>query len=204
MLVLIVLLVMAVTTAYVSREHEFYYWDHASYHDLSEAEALSLRELSHQPLRAMLRLPLTIRRSTGYRYSDLHTLPIAPFILLFGGSRGVYIRALGLVYLLPYTIIMGAIGARLVPTRARVAFWSTILLSLCLPATWLPTLRGFPDTGGAALVGIAALLYLDDSRDRRWWRIPLIGISLALAALFRRYFLYSAGAFFVAISVQTL
>jgi hypothetical protein len=73
---------------------------------------------------------------------------------------------------------------------------------LRIPTTWIPTLRGYPDIGGAALIVLAILVYLKDTKLRHWKQILLIALLLALAILFRRHFAYSARAFLVKIFFQ--
>jgi hypothetical protein len=87
----------------------------------------------------------------------------------------------------------------------RLIFYTTTLLALLFPLTWVPTLRGWPDIGGAALMGLAIWLYFRDQTQRPyWWHIPAIGVAIAMAFLFRRHFAYSGIAFFVAAGFQVL
>ncbi|MFV9505933.1 MAG: hypothetical protein AB4911_15380 [Oscillochloridaceae bacterium umkhey_bin13] len=177
-------------TWYVTQEAKLYYWDDAAYHNMTQAKAVELASL---PLRqpAALSDGLTnIWLSTAREYSDFHTLPIVPVMLLFGDGRLTYILALALFYIVPYVLITAALAARLVPTQPRLAAWFGMSLALLTPAVWLPTLRGYPDIAAAALIGLAAWFYLADprmaGRSQRW----LIGLCLAAAVLFRRHFAY--------------
>jgi hypothetical protein len=69
---------------------------------------------------------------------------------------------------------------------------------------WVPTLRGYPDTGAAALMALAAWIYLRDTRLRHAWQMGAIGFLVTGAVLFRRPFAYSALAFFGAIALLAL
>lgn len=204
LLLLLTALIVVVTVLYVSAEHAIYYWDDAQYQDITKVEAITLREAPPRSPRAALDLLRTVRESTAKDYSDLHTWLLAPWLLAFGASRLTYILGLALSYLLPFALAIGGVAAKLVPDRPRLAFWSTAFLMLCVPAVWLPTLHGYPDTGAAALIALAVLLYLHDPRLGRWWQIGAIGGSLALAVLLRRHFIYDGIAFFACITLQAL
>ncbi|MFS8117851.1 MAG: hypothetical protein ACMG55_05080 [Microcoleus sp.] len=115
-----------------------------------------------------------------------------------------YILSVSLIYVLPFRLLLGAISVKLIPIYPRRVFWSTVLLSLLMPMSWIPTLRGYLDTGGCVFVALAVLVYLQDVKLKSWWRIPFIGFLLAAAVLFRRHFAYSAIAFLGAAALQTL
>lgn len=204
LLLLYVLIVTIVTFVYVSNEHTFYYWDYSIYHDMTLEKAIYFRELPKYSRNEVLEALKEIWKSTAEDYSDIHTLLIIPFILTFGASRLVYILSITLIYLLPFALVTGAIAAKLIPSHPRIVFWSAALLTLFVPAVWLPTLRGYPDTGSAALIALAILVYLHDSKLRHWWQIVLIGFCIASATLFRRHFVYDGITFFVAITLQAL
>lgn len=205
-LLFIALFTVALTYAYLSRENSYYYWDYASYHDMTAWKVVSLRNLSGDPVLSLLYKVLRdIWASTARDYSDLHSLPLVPIFLLLGSSRLVYILSMAFLYLLPFTFIVGAITTKLVPSQPRhIVFWSATFITVLLPATWLPTLRGYPDTLSATLIGLAILIYLQDTHLQRSWQIMSIGLCIALAILIRRHFVYAGLSFFVAISLQTL
>jgi len=202
--ILCILLIITITFTYISSERTFYCWDYAAYHDMTIAKATYFRKLAKDPSRGILETLKEIRTSTAREYSDFHTLLIVPFILTWGDSRLAYIISIALIYLLPYTLVTGAIGAKLIPSHPRLASWSAALLTLSVPAAWLPTLRGYPDTGSAALIGVAILVYLHDPKLKHWWQIVLIGFCIASAILFRRHFVYDGITLFVAITLQAL
>ncbi len=204
LLSLLVATICAIVVMYVSSEHTIYYWDDAVYHDMTLERAIYFRDLAKNSLGQLRDALNSIRESTSNDYSDLHTLLIIPFVLSFGDARLVYILCLALMYLLPFILISGAIASKIIPYRPTVVFWSSAFLMLLIPAVWSPTLHGYPDTGSAALIGLAILLYLSDLQLKRWWRIILIGFCIALAILFRRHFIYDGITFFAAISLQAL
>lgn len=197
LLVLIVLVALSITFVYVSSEHTFYFWDYTTYQSLTNAKVISFRE---SPVKALYET----WQSTANNYSDIPTLLLIPFQLIFGDSRLVYILSIVLVDLLPFVLVMAAIAVKLIPSYPRAVYWSTALLTLLTPVALVPTLRGYVDTGAALLIGLAILVYLQDVRLKHWWQIALIGFLIATAGLFRRHFVYDGIAFFVALGLQTL
>ena len=194
-LFLVVLVTVAVTSIYVFREHTFYWWDYAGYNTATVNTANLFRDSRYQAWRGVI-------ESLSKEKNLLISLPLVPFILLFGESRLSYILSVSLIYVLPFRLLLGAISAKLIPVYSRWVFWSTVLLSLLIPMSWIPTLRGYLDTGGCVFVALAILVYLQDVKLKSWWNIPLIGFLLAAAILLRRHFAYSAIAFFGAATLQ--
>ena len=194
-LFLVVLVTVAVTSIYVSREHTFYWWDYAGYNTATLNTANLFRDSPDQAWRGVI-------ESLSKEKNLLISLPLVPFILLFGESRLSYILTVSLIYVLPFRLLLGAISAKLIPVYSRRVFWSTVLLSLLIPMSWIPTLRGYLDTGGCVFVALAIWVYLQDVKLKYWWNIPLIGFLLAAAILLRRHFAYSAIAFFGAATLQ--
>ncbi|MEP6515497.1 hypothetical protein [Microcoleus vaginatus] len=194
-LFLVVLVTVAVTSIYVSREHTFYWWDYAGYNTATVNTANLFRDSPDKAWRGVI-------ESLSKEKNLLISLPLMPFILLFGESRLSYILSVSLIYVLPFRLLLGAISAKLIPVYPRRVFWLTVLLSLLIPMSWIPTLRGYLDTGGCVFVALAILVYLQDVKLKSWWKIPLIGFLLAAAILLRRHFAYSAIAFFGAASLQ--
>ncbi|MBD1814156.1 hypothetical protein H6F65_21245 [Microcoleus sp. FACHB-DQ6] len=194
-LFLVVLVTVAVTSIYVSSEHTFYWWDYAGYNTATVNTANLFRDSPDKAWRGVI-------ESLSKEKNLLISLPLVPFILLFGESRLSYILSVSLIYVLPFRLLLGAISAKLIPVYSRRVFWSTVLLSLLIPMTWIPTLRGYLDTGGCVFVALAIWVYLQDVKLKSWWKIPLIGFLLAAAILLRRHFAYSAIAFFGAATLQ--
>ena len=194
-LFLLILATVAVTSIYVSSEHTFYWWDYAGYNTATVNTANLFRDSPNQAIREVI-------ESLSKEKNLLISLPLVPFILLFGESRLSYILSVSLIYVLPFRLLLGAISAKLIPVYPRLVFWSTVLLSLLIPMSWIPTLRGYLDTGGCVFIALAILVYLQDVKLKSWWRIPLIGFLLAVAMLFRRHFAYSAIAFLGAVALQ--
>ncbi len=194
-LLLLVLVTVVVTSIYVSSERTFYWWDYAGYNTATVNTANLFRDFPVQAWREVI-------ASLSKEKNLLITLPLVPFILLFGESRMSYILSISLIYVLPFRLLLGAISAQLIPVDPRRVFWSTVLLSLLIPMSWIPTLRGYLDTGGCVFVALAIWVYLHDVKLKYWWKMPLIGFLLAAAILLRRHFAYSAIAFLGAATLQ--
>ena len=197
LLFVLVLATVAISSIYVSSEHTFYWWDYAGYNTATVNTANLFRDSPNQAWREVI-------QSLSKEKNLLITLPLVPFIRLFGESRLSYILSVSLIYVLPFRLLLGAISAQLIPVDPRRVFWSTVLLSLLVPMSWIPTLRGYLDTGGCVFIALAILVYLQDVNLKSWWRIPLIGFFLAAAILLRRHFAYSAIAFLGAATLQAI
>ncbi|HEY9635782.1 MAG TPA: hypothetical protein V6D14_20420 [Coleofasciculaceae cyanobacterium] len=195
LLALLALIIVIVTSLYISSERNLHWWIDWYYPTIQIANALR-----SAPSKAIE----LIGSSLLQERNRLYVLPLVPFIWVFGSSRLVYEISLALVYLLPWALGMGAIATQLIRTHSRTVFWSTALLTVLIPVSWVPTFMGIPDTGGAALMAIAAFVYLQDVRLKQWWRVPLIGLLIGLAILLRRHFIYGGLAFIGALSLQSL
>ncbi|HEY9637983.1 MAG TPA: hypothetical protein V6D14_31610 [Coleofasciculaceae cyanobacterium] len=195
--VFLVLVVITITSIYLYKERTFHYWDYTNYQNLTIDKAIEFGKSRKWAL-------YMTWKSTGNDYSDIPTLLLIPFLLIFGDSRLIYILGTALVYLLPFALVMGAIATKLIPSYPRTVYWSTAFLTLLIPVAWTPTLRGYPDVGAALLIAIAIVVYLQDLQLKQPWRIALIGFLITLAALFRRHFVYDGIAFFGAIALHTL
>ena len=190
---LLVLLTAIATVLYTSSERNFHWWIDWYYKTVEVARAFR-----QSPIAGLG----NIFQSLGAERNKIYTLPLVPFILLFGESRQVYHIGLALVYLLPFSLVMGGLGTRLIPVHPMAVFWSTAFLNLLIPVNWIPTFLGIPDTGGTVFIALAIWIYLQDMRLKRWWRVLAIGLLLGAAILLRRHFAYGAIAVLVAMSLQ--
>ena len=121
-------------------------------------------------------------------YNLLYVIPLLPISLVLGTSRLVYILSLIVLYGLPFVAVTAYLLRYLEPTvQPKTSFYRGVMLGGLIPMTWIPSLRGFPDTVGMLCVVAASCLYLG---RKGWWRFPGIGGLLAVAVLFRRHFAY--------------
>lgn len=197
MLLLLGLFVAGFVTFYVNQEHFFYFYDGVGYHSVA-VEVVNL--FSEAPFKALS----TIRTSVQQEYNTYYTLPLIPWLLVFGESRLAYLSGIALFYQLPYILLMGALAARLLPEQKRLAFLIAALVALINPTAWGALLRGLPDVGAASLIALAAWIALYDLSLKRWWQMVGVGVSLALAIIFRRHFTYAVIAFYTALLIQVL
>ncbi|USR92907.1 hypothetical protein NEA10_09400 [Phormidium yuhuli AB48] len=129
-----------------------------------------------------------ILNSLNGDYNLLYGIPLLPIALVFGTSRLVYILSLIVLYGLPFLALTAYVLRYLEPTvQRKTSFYRGLMLGGLMPMTWIPSLRGFPDTVGMLCVVAASGLYLG---REGWWRFPGIGGLLGLAVLFRRHFAY--------------
>jgi hypothetical protein len=189
--------IVSVTCVYVKAERVFYFWDHAVFQDIASPIASAFRASAREGWDA-------VRRSLDEDYNALFAVPLVPLLLVLGESRLAFEISLSVVYLLPFALAVGLLATRVAAEPSPVAFWTGAWLTILVPASWVPTLRGYPDAGGAALVVLAICAYLGDEARRRRRIAALVGGLLALAVLFRRHFVYAALAFVAAAVLDEL
>ncbi|MEM4723798.1 MAG: hypothetical protein QXP01_02165 [Candidatus Hadarchaeum sp.] len=183
---------VAITWAYVRSETGIYWWDYANYQNISHAV---MSELYQSPWKAAQ----FIARSRANNYNAIFTVPLLPFLLLFGESRTSFEIGLVTAYLIPFTLVMGGIASRIISAKSSLIYWLTVVITFLIPTLWAPVLRGYPDIGAAACIAMAIFLNLGTQPERkRIYSIALSGIMLATAPLLRRHFVYSVIAFYLA------
>lgn len=257
---LLALATVVITLIYTGQEHNLHWWIDWYNRTLDVVEAWE-----NSPEAAWQ----IIADSLGSDRNRLYTIPLVPFLLIWGKSREVYQIALALTYLFPFSLVMGSLAAQLVPRWKNKYFWLAALTTLLTPVTWMSTFLGIPDTGAAAFMGIATLLYLQVieistkkhtqrylhevplfflaqrrvSAEARgdsprfgfpliqlrkfylnkeaitwlwqfiyqqtvivlqYWRVPLIGVAIAMAIMIRRHFAYGGIALLGAIAILSI
>ncbi|WP_159789044.1 hypothetical protein [Sodalinema gerasimenkoae] len=121
-------------------------------------------------------------------YNLLYVIPLLPISWVLGTSRLVYILSLIILYGVPFIAATAYLLRYLEPTvPPKISFYRGVMIGCLIPMTWIPSLRGFPDTVGMLCVVAASGLYL---ARQGGWRFSGIGGLLALAVLFRRHFAY--------------
>ncbi len=173
-LALLAALLAAVTivSIYVSNEHDFYTSDYRGYESITHRVVASLQQ---SPRTAVVIVASSMRDD----YNALFTLPLVPFVLVFGESRLLYETALTVAYALPLGLVVGGVGVRLIRAPARPVFWSTVALTQLLPMAWVPSLRGYgasPSAVSSALqcssVGTSPMTPLPSWRHWHFTRWP--------------------------------
>jgi hypothetical protein len=197
LLVGLIAIAVSITVLYISQEQYFYFWDYIHYSDRVSQLAAKLHE---SPLKALENFVDYL----GDDYTQIPSLLLLPFSLLFENSRLAFVLSLVLVYLVPFCLIMGMCATHIfhAQTKPKFIFWITAYLTLFIPSTWVSILRGYPDLGGASIITLAILYYWQNSQlDQRRQIIRLAGL-LAIAVWFRRPFIYSVRAFFVTLFIE--
>lgn len=190
----VVALSILLTLAYVGSEDTYYYWDWGrSQHIHSEIAEL----FQQSPVSALF----TVKNSMGSEYNALFALPLLPFTLLLGDSRRAFELAVVLAYQIPFLLAVALTATRLIPSRRRFMFWTSLGIGLLTPMVWIPTLRGYVDAGSASLLALAVYLYLEDPSLKGWRRVLAVGCLIGFSILLRRHFAYGAMDFFASAGV---
>ncbi len=178
---------------YTGLSNNIYFWDNATYWDISRAVAKG--SLGENPVRA-------VYESIGTSdYNYVAALPSALWSLVFGPSRMAYVTGLIVMYLIPSAVLIYRLCKKLAKTA-----WSALLISVfMMPVTLYMALIGFVDVGGV-LIGLACynLYYSGDGITGKWHRYIIIGILLVTAMVFRRYFAFFAVSFITAMVADCL
>jgi len=188
----------ALVRSYVGAERFFYYWDLAVHQDIALRTADAFRTLGLEDAF------YTVYQSTADDYNAIFAVPLFPIFAVLGETRMAYVLGLTLVYQIPFLFALGSVAAKLLPDSPRAAFWTTVAAGFGTPMAWVPTLRGFPDAGAAAVMALATRLFLEDPRLSRRSHKVGIGVLLAVAVLLRRPFLFAAAAFVSAMLLWSL
>jgi hypothetical protein len=183
--------VIAIARWYVGQEETYYWWDYAVHQNLATQTALAFE-------RSFAEGWETVGRSTHEDYNAVLAVPVVPFLLAFGQSRTIFVVGLALVYLLPFALSLGSIAAVMIRAPPAAVFWTTAVLAVLTPMTWVALLRGYPDVGAALLVTLAIRLCVSDPALSRPRSIVLVGALLATAAICRRHFLFAGPALLAA------
>ena len=184
-----ILATVALCAHYVHVEHPAYVWDFVGYWDGYQAYGYMF---STAPLQTVFTVFQQIRVAD---YSPAPIIALIPFYFWFGENRTAYITAIAVTYLIPAAAASAILVTHVMKRRLTV---SVFLLSLSLPAFWMPSLRGQPDIVGIIFLAAGTvLLFKSDFLSRR----PLVyGAAIGLAVyapfLLRRWYAYSIVLFF--------
>ena len=151
----------------------------------------------------------TVYESFDLNYNKFFTLPLIPFVLIFGNSYLVYVISLAIVYILPFTLVMGAIATQLIPVYPQAVFASTALIAATLTPIWVTILQGYPDISATFTTALSILIVLKAVGKRfTWllpyrWQVPALGLLFAATILLRRHFAYACVAILGAMVIHT-
>lgn len=188
-----VLLLNLAAVLYIKLSHTIYFWDNATYWDIS-------RQLARQTVDGEYWKNI-YESIASQDYNYIAGILSAGVIRHFGEARLWYILSLVNFYLLPAYIMIYALACR-IGKAPEITFLITFLL---FPVMLFLTLNGFADIGGADICLICFLLYYPKNEKRfAVIRHIMIGVLLVFAMLWRRYFAFFAVSFITAMAADCL
>jgi hypothetical protein len=189
-----------IAVRYCGRERTLYEADHVAYWSLT-------RSLAESAARSPWGAALEISASVNRELNLLPSLPLAPVVGLGGGTRLSYLLAVINIYALPALLLLAAVVARLAGERrpAWIGGWGVAAAVLLLPAWWQPVALGYLDVGGVAIAALVLLAWRAAAGGRgslvRWLAM---GFSLALLAIFRRWWAFWSVAWCAVIALEAV
>lgn len=186
-------LVFAAGMIYILRSRTIFFWDDATYWDMS-------REIAGGELSG--RLWSAVYESIGTSdYNYVAALPSALWIMLFGSSRAAYIAGLLTMYILPFFVMVYSLAKKL--SKAPLFAFCAAVFSI--PAAAYMAFIGFVDVGGLLIMAACYnLYYTRDGTAGKWYRYAAIGVLLVLVMVFRKYFAFFSVSFLTAMAVDCI
>lgn len=178
-LVALILALVLFAAWFVTTEQTLYHADQVTYWSYSRSLAQLMREHPFAAVRAVIH---------SVAENDVNLMPAVPISLImvvFGGSRLVYVISVIVVYGL-------ATAAALVFSLARISPrpppWVAPLTLALVATVWQPILIGYLGIGGVALgLLVIGLVWPSGSNPPDTRMLITAGVLLALLALFRRW-----------------
>lgn len=199
----LLLILLAMTVPYINSQRAFLGGDVNDGFYQFTLQAASAFQRS--PLEALQ----LISQSLTQDYNRLFSLPLIPFILLFGTSYLVYVISLAIVYLLPFCLTLGAIATILIPVYPKAVFASTTLIAALFTPNWITLLQGYPDVSAALMIVLGIWVVLQGVGQQFTgllpyrWQVPLLGFLFGIGILLRRHFAYAVVAVLGAMLIHT-
>lgn len=184
----IAVIVNVLAVIYVTKSNFIYFWDNATYWDISRKIASGAINEG-----GFWKNVFNSIGSSDYNY--IAGLPSAALCRLFGESRLVYVLGLVNMYLIP-SYVMIYLLAKKVSKAPKVAAAITILLC---PVMMFLTFCGFVDIGGLLICLVCFnLYYVKNGKKDLVWRYIIIGALLVFMMLWRRWYAFFAVSFVTA------
>jgi len=180
-------------TVYMSMSKTVYFWDSATYWDISRKIAAGgfdggfWKEVYNSIV--------------AQDYNYVAALLPSVWVRLFGESRSAYVLGLVNMYLMPSVTIIFLMAKQL----SKAARLATVIVLMILPMLIFMAFIGFADVGGAVIC--LACMYLYFTRDKKKcevWRYISIGALLVMAMLWRRWYAFFAVSFLTAMAADSL
>ena len=179
---------------YIKAGKFIYFWDDATYWDISRSLASSAAkgaEFWHAVYNSTI--------TQDYNY--IAALPSALLVKLFGESRLVFVLGLTNMYLIPSYILIYMLAHK-VSKAPKIALSLVILL---FPVMMFITFNGFVDIGGMFMCFLCFNLYFTKKGHKDGlWRYILIGILLTFMMLWRRWYAFFSVSFLTAMIADCL
>lgn len=175
------------TVRFVAAERTLYHADQVAYWSLTSGLADAIRSSPWSAAGAVSRSVAT---------SDVSLLPAAPVALamaILGDSRLAYLLGVLLVYGVAVVVTLLVAIATIDTGLDRLPWWAAataaLLTLVMLPNLWRPVFLGYLDLGGVAVCLVILALYLRTGEPpASLAELALIGLLVALLALFRRWY----------------
>ena len=177
---------VAIAVVYVRHEDPAYLWDWGAYWRQYQHYGDAFTTNIGQFLKHIAASVAT----DDYNPSAL--VPMMPLYWLFGGDRATYIAGLCALYVVPTAFVAAQLARD--PNDETPATRAPVLLAAFLyPVFWNAALRGMVDAAGLIPLGLAAAAIWDTRFLTRasWKTAALLGLSLWLTFLLRRWYAFS-------------
>ncbi|NHO56899.1 hypothetical protein GOB86_07450 [Acetobacter lambici] len=191
------LFLSALSAIYVSMESNIYYWDFAT--GFSEANHLNNLYHSH-PIKAVGKIFSSIWKSD---YNYFSAIIPSIFIYLIKNQREIYIQTILLIYCVPFSALFVYIFSKVMGTHKLLDILFPLFLVMTNMVVVGTILRGFPDVGGLIFIEYAIILAIsvDYSKNICIKKAILLGVSLWMAFLFRRWYAYTIVTLYISLPV---
>lgn len=181
---------------YVKNSHFIYFWDNATYWDISKQIATGGQgrglELARKVYESMLHSD----------YNMLIALLPAACMRLFGTSRLVYILSLVNLYTVPSLVVLYLTARR----QTRSPAVAVVLAALFTPAMLFLGMAGFADVAGIGICFLCFFLVQPGTGQKKeklpWWKGLILGALLVLLMLMRRWYAFFAVSFLTAMAAE--
>lgn len=178
---------------YMSLAKNIYYWDSATYWDISRAIASGSIKGEFWK---------SVYNSIGTMdYNYIAALPTTLWVTIFGQSRTAYVLGLINMYLMPTVVMLYVIARKF----SKGKMTATGIVLLMLPSLLFLTLTGFADVGG--LLPCLLCVYLYFARNERKCEIRryiAIGALLLFTMLWRRWYAFYCVSFLTAMAADAV
>lgn len=193
LIVAFAILILIGALLYTGLSKDIYFWDSATYWEISRSIAPSLFDKGF--------LGEIYRSVLEMDYNYIAALPSALWMKVFGFSRMSYVASLVVIYVLPMMLIMYSITKKL----SKAPYVTFTLTVFFMPVVLYMAYIGFVDVGGSFIALLCYnLYYTKNSVTDKKYRYVLLGILLVLIMVFRRYYAFFSVSFFTAMIADSI